>query len=277
MLKANENAATASIHAETVAILRNGRGMPQASASEATDSQYLPTCNSCFVREIGACPGFGVKSDPEADRQRGLLAVASQIQVFPARKSIQHQRDASDTVPVICSGWAASSITMPNGRRQIVSFLLAGETASMNYFFEPCAGRALDAVSPVSCRKFRRAELQQAIVRSPSLLALLGRALSEERERGDQLNLDLSRRSAEARIARLLCSLVERLRQRGLAQNNTIEFPIRQQQLADATGLTAVHVCKILSRFRTNRFLKLDGRRLTILDEKGLRELVEWS
>ena len=108
-------------------------------------------------------------------------------------------------------------------------------------------------------------------------MASLGRVLSEERERGDQLNLDLSRRSAEARIARQICGLIDRLRRRGSAQSDTVEFPVRQQQLADATGLTAVHVCKILSRFRANGLLQIDGRRLTVLDRKGLQDLVEWD
>ncbi len=275
MLKTTENPAISNPTLESTLFLRSRRGDGE-TPSPAGDNRYLPTCSSCFVREIGACPGFGVKSEPEANRQRGLLPVPSQIQVFPARTSILHQREVADFVPVICSGWAASSITLANGRRQIVSFVLAGEAASMNYFFEPCAGRAIEAVSPVSCRKFRRADLQEAIVKSNALMNSLGRAFSEERERADQLNIDLSRRSAEARIARLICNMIERLRSRGLVQNNTIEFPVRQQQLADATGLTAVHVCKILSRFRANNLLRLDGRRLTVLDSKGLQELVEW-
>lgn len=271
MLKVEESP-TAPVSAPTPRYRVESGAAPAAHA----DGPYLPTCNGCFVREIGACPGFGVKSDPVANKQRGVLPVPSQVQVFPSRRSILHQREVADFVPVICSGWAASSIMLPNGRKQIVSFLLAGETASMNYFFEPCAGRAIEAVSQVSCRKFRRSDLQEAIVKSPALLASLGRALGEERERGDQLSLDLSRRSAEARIARLICSLIDRLGRRGQADGNTIDFPMRQQQLADATGLTAVHVCKILSRFRANGLMRIDGRRLTVLDQKGLRELLEW-
>ena len=272
MLKTGAEHSNVSVSAQALRCRTEINPAPAAS----TDGHFLPTCAGCFVREIGACPGFGVKSEPEANRARGFLPVPSQIQVFPARRLILHQREIADFVPVICSGWAASSVTLPNGRKQIVSFLLAGEAASMNYFFEPCAGRAIEAVSQVSCRKFRRSDLQESVTKNPALMASLGRALGEERERADQLSLDLSRRSAEARIARLICSLIERLRRRGQAQGNTIEFPMRQQQLADATGLTAVHVCKILSRFRASGYLRIDGRRLTVLDPKALQELVEW-
>jgi CRP-like cAMP-binding protein len=243
--------------------------------SEPADARYLPTCNGCLFREANACPGFGVKSEPETSRQRGLLPVPSQIQVFPARRSMLHPREEPEFIPVICSGWAASSVAVPSGRKQIVALLLAGEAASMNYLFEPCAGRSIEAVSQVSMRKFRRGDLVEAIMKNQPLAAKFGRAIADERERSDQMALDLSRRSAEARIARLILSLFERLRRKGQARDETIEFPLRQQQLADATGLTAVHVCKILSRFRSSGLLRLEERRLALLDKKGLEELVE--
>lgn len=274
MLKTSESLSGGSALSEPVALRRHPTPGAEQAASTSTDPRYLPTCNGCIAREAGACPGFGVKG--EASSQRGFVQLQSQIQVFPARKPILHSREEADFVPVICSGLAAASVGLPNGRKQIVSFLLAGEAASMNYLFEPCAGRAIEAVSPVSCRKFHRAGLREAVLKNPALVTRLGRALSEERERSDQLSLDLSRRPAEARIARLIASLFQRLRKKGQAQDDAIDFPLRQQQLADATGLTAVHVCKILSRFRARGLLRLDGRRLTLLDRKGLQELVEW-
>ncbi len=277
MLKTREDRSSESVPGEAFGFRQTSSGESNKAAPVSADARFLPTCNGCFVRETGACPGFGVKSETEMASGRGAPLVPSQIQVFPARRTILHQREESDYFPVICSGWAAASITVTNGRKQIVSFALAGEAASMNYLFETCAGRAIEAVSQVSCRKFRRVELIEAVMQNPALAAKLGRAIAEERERADQLSLDLGRRSAEARIARLLFSLHNRLRKKGQAHDGTIDFPVRQQQLADATGLTAVHVCKILSRFRTSGLLRLDGRRLTLLDERRLRELVEWD
>lgn len=278
MLKVGEVASTTETSSEAFRAWRNAgtRDGVAGAGMEISGGTYLPTCNGCFVRKTGACPGFGVKGDPDSNAQRGVQPVQSQIQVFPPRRPILHPREEADFVPVICSGWAATSISLSNGRKQIVSFLLAGEAASMNYLFEACAGRAIEAVSQVSCRKFRRNDLRDAVMQNPSLVASLGRVLGEERERSDQLSLDLSRRSAEARIARLIWSLFERLRKKGQAQDSVIDFPVRQQQLADATGLTAVHVCKVLSRFRSNKLLRLDGRKLTLLDQKRLQEFVEW-
>lgn len=251
--------------------------LPETSATQTADSRFLPTCKGCFVRQLNACPGFGIKGDPENNRRAGAIAVTSVVQVVPPRRPILHQREISETVPVICSGWAAMSLSVPSGQRHIVSFLLAGDPASVNYLFEPCTGRAIDAISQVSCRKLRRAELLDAFMKHPAWPRSLAAQLSEERERGDQSSLDLSRRSAEARIARMICSLFERMERRGQARDNVIEFPVRQQQLADATGLTAVHVCKVLSGFKAAKLIRIDGRKLGILNRKGLQDLIEWD
>ncbi|HMN51729.1 MAG: Crp/Fnr family transcriptional regulator [Xanthobacteraceae bacterium] len=280
MLKANEHPLH-EIKANDV-LAMNARtnivpALPEATESQTAEGRFLPTCKGCFVRQINACPGFGIKGDPENNRRAGTLPVASVVQVVPARRPILHQREISETVPVICSGWAAVSVSVPSGRRQIVSFLLAGDPASVNYLFEPCSGRAIDAVSQVSCRKLKRADLLEAIAKNPAWVGSLGKSLGEERERNDQLSLDLSRRSAEARIARVLCSLFDRMERRGQARDNTIEFPVRQQQIADATGLTAVHVCKVLGRFKAAKLIHLDGRKLGILNRKGLQDLIEWD
>ena len=227
---------------------------------------YLPTCAGCIARELGGCPGYGVK------QQSGVRSVS---QTFPARRTILHQRELADVVPVICSGWAATSLPTPHGKRQVVAFLIAGDTASINYLFEACGGRAIEAVSPVTCRKFRRADLQAAAIRHPAFLSIIGKALADERESRDQLNFDLSRRSAESRITHLILGIYARLKRRGLAKDGAFEFPLRQQQLADALGLTAVHVCKIISRLRSARIIELQGRKLKILDPKVLALLAE--
>lgn len=235
-------------------------------SSSPLSASYLPSCTGCIARELAGCPGYGVR-EPSGAR--------SVSQTFPARSTILHRRELVDVVPVICSGWATTSIPTQN-KRQIVAFLIAGDTASINYLFEPCGGRIIEAVSSVTCRKFRRANLQAAAIRHPSFLAIVGKALADERESRDQLNFDLSRRPAESRIAHLILAIHARLKRRGLAKEDSFEFPVRQQQLADALGLTAVHVCKIISRLRSARIIELESRRLKILDPKLLALTAEY-
>jgi CRP-like cAMP-binding protein len=65
---------------------------------------------------------------------------------------------------------------------------------------------------------------------------------------------------------------MERLARRGMVQNQTMEFPLRQHHIADATGLTPVHVSKVLSDFRRRgRVVEISDRALTVHDLAGLR------
>ena len=85
----------------------------------------------------------------------------------------------------------------------------------------------------------------------------------EEKTRTDQLIVDLGRRTADERIARLILGLAERLSKRDMARGGPTEFdfPLRQHHIADATGLTPVHVSKVLSEFRRNGLINISERR----------------
>jgi CheY-like chemotaxis protein len=130
-------------------------------------------------------------------------------------------------------------------------------------------------ITEVRYRNFKRAALKELVNKRPELFDKLSRACIEEKMRADQLIVDLGRRSAEERIARLILGLADRLAQRGMMQAGSMEmdFPLRQHHIADATGLTPVHVNKLLSEFRRRGLVKIGDRALTILDPAGLRRV----
>jgi CRP-like cAMP-binding protein len=118
------------------------------------------------------------------------------------------------------------------------------------------------------------------------VLAMLGRRdllekivenLIEERKRVDELAVDLGRRAADERLARLILNLRERLAIRGMVQDQTFEFPLRQWQIADATGLTPVHVSKVLGEFQKANLIEIKDRSLTILKPAELRRVADRS
>ena len=183
-----------------------------------------------------------------------------------ARRVIFRQRDLHDVVPVICQGWAASAVTLSDGSRQILSFLLPGDIVSTSLLFGPAAHCMVEAVTEVHYCCFRRDHLKANLLSEPDLLDKLYKIWVEWTLRAHDLAVDLGRRTAEERIARLILGLRERLATRGMAQSDTMEFPLRQHHVADATGLTPVHVSKVLSEFRRRRLIEINDRSLTILD-----------
>lgn len=233
------------------------------------------SCLICPANDLNLC--VGRKSfETDADWESATVQLPSSTQVIPARRTICHPKEWSEFIPVICQGWAAASITLLDGRRQILSFLLPGDLVSTACLLEPMSGRTVEAITDVTCRKFNRNELKAYFFQRPNLLEKLSKIWIEERTQADQLALDLGRRTADERIARLILNLTDRLAKRAMVSGQTMDFPLRQRHIADATGLTPVHVSKVLGEFQRAGLLDISRRSLTIINETELRRVADW-
>jgi CRP/FNR family transcriptional regulator len=223
-------------------------------------------CVTCLMFANNLCEGNAKRGASAAD------LIPQTGHTVPARRFVDHGHDFHDAVPVVCSGWAASVVTLPDGRQQILSFLLPGDIVSLGLLSEPNPRRVIKTITQVRYRTFKRRELKDLLFNRPDLLDSVLKAWVEEETRVDGLIVDLGRRSGDERIARLILNLVERLTTRDMVQAAPLEFefPLRQHQIAEATGLTQVHVCKVLSDFRHNSLIRMRRRMLTILDLAGL-------
>ena len=84
--------------------------------------------------------------------------------------------------------------------------------------------------------------------------------------------MNVGGRPAYGRIAHLLCELVVRLRAVGLTEGYSCDLPITQSEIADASGLSTVHVNRTLQELRAARLISLKGTWLEVLDWKGLKQ-----
>lgn len=193
--------------------------------------------------------------------------------VAPARRFIFRQRDRLDIIPCLYRGWAACSVALSDGRRQILSFLLPGDIAPTALVFDNQARFSLEAITEVAYRPLRIADFRAGLTKDPGQFEQFSKIWADEKRRADELAIDLGRRGADERVARLLISLVARLRQRGLSEGETVTFPLRQHHIADATGLTSVHVSKVLTQFRRAGYIEIKGRTLTILNQAAFNAI----
>ena len=200
-------------------------------------------------------------------------AIAQNELTIPRRRIICRTQDLIDTVLFVCEGWAASLVTLPNGDRQILSFLLPGDIVSSALLFRSNPSCLVETITEVTCRAFGRTEFMRNAIAGSDNFDALSDLWIGEKEGADRLAIDLGRRTAEERIARLILSLMERLATRGLAQGATMDFPLRQHHVADATGLTPVHVSKLLTDFRRRELIRISDRSLEIVDDVALRRI----
>jgi len=246
---------------------------PRSVTVETVAVRTQSSCAACAVYEPKLCRAL---SEAVCSLQQGAPNELQQsVHLVPARRIIYREQDLRDVVPVICEGWAASIFMLSDGSRQILSFLLPGDVASTALFIDAQPQCLIEAITEVRYRSFKRHELKENLFKHSDLIEKLAKAWSEEKARADRLIVDLGRRTADERIARLILNLAERLAQRGMVQAETMEmdFPLRQHHIADATGLTPVHVSKVLSEFRRSGLINISDRSLTILDPSGFRRV----
>lgn len=139
------------------------------------------------------------------------------------------------------------------------------------------SGRTVEAITEVTFRKFRRKDINFLLKNDSDFFQRVSRAWIQEREYADSLAVDLGRRMADARIARLIMHLAEMASRRNMMIGQTMPFPLRQRHIADATGLTPNHVTKTLASFQKMGLFHFNNRTLTLGDEAQLRSIAEWD
>ena len=192
-----------------------------------------------------------------------------------SRQTILRPGETLEGVPVICDGWAARVARLSDGRRQILSFLLPGDLVSASAVFASSVNFYVESITAVTHANFIREEFQAKLLGEPkNIKALMGICVAEQEE-ADRLVADLGRRRAEERLARLFLHLMERLKMRDMVQDHAFALPLRQSHMADATGLTPVHVNRVLGTLRDDGIIELSGGTLRIANLLKLQRLAD--
>jgi CRP/FNR family transcriptional regulator len=128
------------------------------------------------------------------------------------------------------------------------------------------------AVTDVTLASFSREKLAQVIGDHPRLAALiLGLSVAERVALADRL-ASIGRTSARARVGSLICELVARMRRLGaIGDGGYVQLPLTQEDIGDATGLTSVHVNRMLRALADDGIIERNGgNQVRLVDEKRL-------
>ena len=200
-----------------------------------------------------------------------LAAACERTRRYRPREDIIREGDRPRTIDIVLTGWAARYKVIEDGRRQIVSFLLPGDLFDANIFLLPVMDHSVTAITAVTCAEIPPETLDDIVRRQPDLARAMWCdtlvALSIQRE----WTLSLGQRSALERIAHLLSELFLRLQAVGLTRGGRCELPLTQSDMAEATGLTSVHVNRTLQDLRARGLIALSGRELTVPDLEALQ------
>jgi CRP/FNR family transcriptional regulator len=171
----------------------------------------------------------------------------------------------------LVDGWIALYQLLADGGRQILQFALPGAVLA----FAPTKGRALNysaqALTDAVVAIIPHDNLGRLAKDRPEMVLQLAGLISQSCSLAYDRLSSMGRRSARARVAHLLLELFVRSRMRWPGhRGEEMHLPLTQEHIGDATGLTNVHVNRVLRDLRKEGILEFHYRRLRILDPDKL-------
>lgn len=209
-----------------------------------------------------------------SEEDRAALAQigsASRAEAQPRRDLIREGENPR-AVRLILSGWACRYKGLPDGRRQIVGFFIPGDFCDLNIYILKEMDHSIGAITRVEYALIDPATMDRVTEERPRIArALWWHELVNASIQREWL-LNVGQRNAYERIAHLLVEMFVRLRAVGRTEGTSCELPLTQTDIAEATGLTSVHVNRTLQDLRREGLIELTQRRLTIPDLQALMQ-----
>lgn len=205
-----------------------------------------------------------------AEEVLALETATSQPQLVGARKDLIREGDEPGPVFVMLEGWAMRYKVLPNGSRQIMAFLMPGDACDLNISMLAEMDHSIQTVTAAIVAKIARETMDELMTTYPGIARAIYVAQLVDEGTLRAWIVSLGRRSSAERAAHLLLELYVRGIRTGLASGGEVELPVSQVILADALGMTPVHVNRILQDLRRCGAIELRRGVLRIKDAAAL-------
>ena len=207
-----------------------------------------------------------------SDDKAAISKISNTSRVIAPRRDLIREGENPKFAHLMLDGWACRYKTLPDGRRQIVAFFVPGDFCDLNVYVLRQMDHSVGAITRLSVADISREDMDRLTARYPRVAQALWWETLVNAAIQREWTLSVGQRTAYERIAHLLAELFLRLRTVKMTSGTSCDFPLTQNDLADATGLTAVHVNRTLQELRRDGLIELERRRLTILDMQRLME-----
>jgi CRP-like cAMP-binding protein len=212
----------------------------------------------------------------EPDRQ-AIFQLPHKVLKLEAQSYILREGDRPERCAVLLQGYSIRHKLTGNGSRQILAINIPGEALDFQNLFLKESDhnlqmltRGLIAEIPIQAVQelvLAHSEIARAILTTSLIEASIFREWA----------VNIGRRDARSRIAHLLCEFAYRQTVEGFSRDGLYELPITQEQLADATGLTAVHVNRVLQGLQRDGLIERDRRIVRFPSWQRLRDVADFN
>lgn len=227
----------------------------------------MPQTTSHLARKLGT---FMPLSERETECLADLQMTVIRVK---AGKELVHEGQTGHLAYILQVGWACSFKLLPDGGRQIIAFPLPGDCVGLRSVLLRTADHSFSALTDVVVSSVEASRMMQVFNEFPRLGAAILWAASRDEAMVVEHLVSIGRRTAIQRTAHFFLELSERLRLVGLATDEEFVCPLNQYVLADALGLSAIHVNRVLRQLRERKLMVLKDRKVTIQDMSKLKAL----
>jgi CRP-like cAMP-binding protein len=211
------------------------------------------------------------------DERQALEKLPMQIGVIKDDQDLVREGDMPSRSCLILSGFAAVYKVTGEGKRQIVSFAIAGDIPDLQSLHLKVMDNSLGTLTPCRVGFIPHEALRDICLRYPRIASAFWRETLIDAAIFREWMTSIGRREGYSRVAHLLCEMLVRLKAVGLAEGYVCDLPITQAEFGDALGLTTVHINRIFQQLRANGLIQTKGSRLNIPDWEKLKKVGEFD
>jgi CRP-like cAMP-binding protein len=212
----------------------------------------------------------------EEDRRR-IAELPMTLRDVGSSHCLVREGRTADECCLLVSGFACRQKLAANGGRQIVSFHLPGDLLDLQHLLLERADHNVETITEASVAWIPQAELWKLSQERPALCAALWRDSLIDASIFREWVLNVGRRDARTRVAHMLCEFAIRCERAGLGSVQSFELPMTQEHIADATGLTSVHVNRMLRSLELVGALSRTRREIRIRDWDAMRRIADFD
>lgn len=216
--------------------------------------------------------------DLDAADRAAILALPFTVKNVERHHYIVREHDRATHSCVMLSGFSVRSKIVATGHRQIVSIHIKGEMVDLQNSLLKRADHSVQMLSESKVAMIPRDDVVRLSVEKPRVGQAMWIDTLIDGSIFREWVANVGRRDARTRIAHLLCEFSLRLKVAGLGEDNRYELPMTQEQLADATGLTSVHVNRTMKTLEKEGLIsRLHPRSIAIGDWKKLAKVGDFD
>jgi len=211
------------------------------------------------------------------DREAITCLREAPIVRVPARQTMLSEGDDPGGVRLLAQGWAYRFKDLPDGRRQIVGLILPGDFFDLGVRLVEEMDHSIAALTPSAYYAIPSEVLERLAREHPRIADAFARHEHVSASIHREWLLNLGRRNAFERLAHLFLEIFMRQSASGHARDGECDCPLTQNDLADATGVTSVHLNRTMQELRREGLVELKSKRLFIRDFDKLAQVAMFN